>query len=61
MQEEARQLRAKINDYENKLALMSSEIERLKAMLDQSKREIDEGRMRYSKLEMTLNESRLYE
>lgn len=40
---------------------MSSEIERLKAMLDQSKREIDEGRMRYSKLEMTLNESRLYE
>lgn len=40
---------------------MSSEIERLKALLDQTKREGEDWRMRSSKLEISLNESRTLE
>ena len=48
---------AKIIEYENRLALMSSEIERLNAILKKKSDEIEDWRNRYSKLEITFNQS----
>ena len=47
---------SKIPEYENRLALMSSEIERLNAILKKKSDEIEDWKGRYTKIEITMNQ-----
>lgn len=56
-----RQLESKISEYENRIGLLTQEIERLNNVLRQRLGEIEEWKGRYSKLEIQLSHYRGYE
>lgn len=51
----------KIQELENKIALLSSELERLKTFMDNYKREIEEWKLKYINLQQFETRSKEYE
>jgi len=58
---ELRVFQQKCLEYEGRIALLSQEIERLNNILRSKLEEIDQWKARYSKIEVTLNEYKVFE
>jgi uncharacterized small protein (DUF1192 family) len=54
-------LEGRLREYENRIALLSQEIERLNGVLKSRADEIEQWRVNYSKLEITINEYKVIE
>jgi DNA repair exonuclease SbcCD ATPase subunit len=54
-------LEGRLREYENRIALLSQEIERLNGVLKARADEIEQWRVNYSKLEITINEYKVIE
>lgn len=56
-----RQLQAQLTEYENRITLLTTEIERLNTILHQRLSDIEEWKSRFNRIEIELNKYRVFE